>query len=174
MARSIFKARTKKCKRCNKPLGSHNKSGYCSHHYRLWWKRNTVKGRAYVKRNFERQGYRVTLEKGDTEVELLPKRIILTFNSALSLRKDTTENYEKLKVILNNNLYELVGITLSILNLETTLGDSEITTYMNFYHDLKVEKKKQSDGTTIYILTDLNNEKKFQFASRSMAWRPGY
>lgn len=127
-----------------------------------------------LKKTYERQGYQVTLKKGDTSVELLPKRIVVTFDSTLSLRKDTTESYDKMKVILNNNLYELVGITISILNLETTLGDAEITTYMNFYHDLKVEKIKQSEGTTIYILTDLNNGKKFQFASRSMAWRPGY
>ena len=45
---------------------------------------------------------------------------------------------------------------------------------MNYYHDLNVEKKKQSDGSTIYILTDRNNENKFQFASRSVAWPPGY
>jgi hypothetical protein len=45
---------------------------------------------------------------------------------------------------------------------------------MNYYHDLKVEKKKQLDGTNIYILTDRNNENKFQFASRSVAWPPGY
>ena len=44
---------------------------------------------------------------------------------------------------------------------------------MNYYRDLKVEKLKQSEGTTVYILTDLNNNKKFQFASRSMAWKPG-
>jgi len=77
-------------------------------------------------------------------------------------------------VILNNNLYELVSIVNSILNWEARYGDSETTIYMNYYHDLKVEKKKQSDGSTIYILTDRNTLDKFQFASRSVAWPPGY
>ena len=76
--------------------------------------------------------------------------------------------------MLNNNLYELVSITNSILNWESKYGDAETTVYMNYYHDLKVEKMKQSEGTTVYILTDKNNENKFQFASRSVAWPPGY
>ena len=44
---------------------------------------------------------------------------------------------------------------------------------MNYYHDLKVEKNKQTDGSTIYILTERDTENKFQFASRSVAWPPG-
>jgi len=55
-----------------------------------------------------------------------------------------------------------------------TFGDAETTTYMNYYRDLKVEKKKKTDGTTVYIITDRNDGNKFQFASRSIAWPPGY
>ena len=92
----------------------------------------------------------------------------------LTLTKGGAEKYDSFRVVLNNNLYELVSITNSILNLEARYGDAETTIYMNYYHDLKVEKKKQSDGTTIYILTDRNNKNQFQFASRSVAWPPGY
>ncbi|MFH1240218.1 MAG: hypothetical protein V1672_03295, partial [Candidatus Diapherotrites archaeon] len=97
-----------------------------------------------------------------------------TFNSSLVLTKESTEKYDLFSVVLNNNLYELVSVANSILNWETRYGDSETTNYMTYYHDLKVEKKKQSDGSTIYILTDRNNGNKFQFASRSVAWPPGY
>ncbi len=127
-----------------------------------------------MKESYQKKGYSVNLKQGGTNIELLPKRIVATFNYSLILTKEGTEKYEPFRVVLNNNLYELVSIANSILEWETTYGDAETTVYMNYYHDLKVEKKKQSDGTTIYILTDRNNENKFQFASRSVAWPPGY
>ena len=127
-----------------------------------------------LEESYRKKGYDVNLKKGDFAVELLPKRIVVTFNSSLTLTKDSSEKYNSIKVILNNNLYELISITNSILNWEASYGDAETTSYMNYYHDLKVEKKKQSDGSTIYILTDRNNQNKFQFASRSVAWPPGY
>jgi hypothetical protein len=75
---------------------------------------------------------------------------------------------------LNNNLYQLVNIADSIIDFESIYGDSETTIYMNYYHDLKVEKLKQIDESTIYILTDRTDGNKFQFASRSYAFPPGY
>ena len=108
------------------------------------------------------------------DIELLPKRIVGIFNYSLILTKGSTERYDSFSVVLNNNLYELVSIASSILNWEARYGKAESTIYMNYYHDLKVEPKLQSDGTTIYILTDRNNGNKFQFASRSVAWPPGY
>ncbi len=127
-----------------------------------------------MKDSYENGGYDVNLRKGVMTVELLPKRVVTTFNNSLTLTKGSSESYDSFRVVLNNNLYELISITNSILNWEARYGDSETTGYMNYYHDLKVEKKKQSDGTTIYILTDRNNGNKFQFASRSVAWPPGY
>lgn len=127
-----------------------------------------------LKESYEKKNYGVNLKEGEMSVELLPKRIVATFNHSLTLTKEGSERYESFRVVLNNNLYELVSITNSILNWEAHYGDSETTLYMDYYRDLKVEKKKQTDGTTIYILTDRNNGNKFQFASRSVAWPPGY
>ena len=127
-----------------------------------------------LEKNYKGKGYEVSLIKGNFDVELLPKRIVLTFNNSLTLKKESTELHRQFRVVLNNNLYELVGITNSILNWEARYGDAETTAYMTYYHDLKVEKQKQTDGTTIYILTDRNTGNKFQFASRSFAWPPGY
>ncbi len=132
---------------------------------------------SFLKESFEKKGYSVSLNRGVMEVELLPKIIAVTFsNSSISLSKgeEAAKKYENLKVIVNNNLYELIGIANSILNWEARYGDAETTVYMNYYHDLKVEKKKQSDGTTIYILTDRNTGDVLQFASRSVAWPAGY
>ncbi|MFQ5531745.1 MAG: hypothetical protein ACE5ES_03975, partial [Candidatus Nanoarchaeia archaeon] len=126
--------------------------------------------------SFESRGFNVNLEESTVvaNVELLPKRIITRFDATISLTKSgESQSYDSIVVFVNNNLYELVSITNSILNFEARLGDSETTTYMNYYHDLKVEKLKQGDGTTIYILTNRNNGNKFQFASRSLVFPPG-
>ncbi len=128
-----------------------------------------------LERSFAGRGYQVSLRRGAFAVELLPKRIVVALNSSLLLKKgEETETYSEFKVVLNNNLYELVSIANSILSFEATVGDVETTSYMNYYRDLKVEKLKQSDGTKIYILTDRNTEDKFQFASRSQVWQAGY
>ena len=127
-----------------------------------------------MKKNYERQGYEVNLKGRNFDVELLPKRVVMKVNASLILKNDDAKKYDSIEVVVNNNLYELVSIANSILNWEANYGDAETTAYMNYYRDLKVEKKKQSDGSTIYILTDRNNGNKFQFASRSVAWPPGY
>lgn len=127
-----------------------------------------------LKASYESKGYNVNMKEGNINFELLPKRVVGTFNYSLTLTKENSQKYDSFEVVLNNNLYELVSIANSIIAWEAKYGDAETTTYMNYYHDLKVEKKKQSDGTTIYILTDMNNKNKFQFASRSVAWPPGY
>lgn len=126
-----------------------------------------------LKNSFQSQGYGVSLGNGETNVELLPKRIVVNFNRTLTLTKESTENYENLDVVLDNNLYELVSIANSIINMEVQFGDSETTVYMNYYHDLKVEKLKQTEGTKVYILTNRNTGDKFQFATRSRVFPAG-
>ena len=124
--------------------------------------------------SYTKKNYQVNLERGETLVEILPKRIVVSFDSELTLTKDTTDNYDSFNIILDNNLYQLTSIAGSIINWETTYGDSDPSTYMNYYRDLKVEKHKQIDGTTIYILTERDTENKLQFASRSLVFAPGY
>ena len=68
----------------------------------------------------------------------------------------------------------MLMIATSILQFETSYGDSDISTLMLYYPDMAIEKVKRSDGTTIYIIEDKQSKLKFQFASRSYAWPPGY
>ncbi len=127
-----------------------------------------------LKDSYEKKGYEVNMKAGDVTVELLPKRIVTSFNYSITLTKDGSETHDNIRVVLHNNLYELISIADSIIWWESMYGDAESTAYMTLYRDLKVEKKNLIDGSTIYILTDLNTENKFQFASRSVAWPPGY
>ena len=126
-----------------------------------------------MKKSFENQGYNVNLKRGGTVVEMLPKKISIAFNNELTLTKDSSRRYEKINVFLNNNLYELTSIADSIANWEARYGNAETTLYMNYYHDLKVEKLLQGDGSKIYILTERNSGDKFQFATRSVVTPPG-
>ncbi len=128
---------------------------------------------AELRNSFQGQGYSVDLKEGNTSVELLPKRVVVTFNRQLTLTKEDSETYEKLDVVLNNNLYELMSVANSIINMEVQFGDSETTVYMNYYHNLKVEKLKQGDGTKVYILTNRDTGNKFQFATRSKVFPAG-
>jgi len=127
-----------------------------------------------MRKNFEDKGYSVSVNKKNYEIELLPKKIIGKIDVDVTLTKEKTESFDSMSIVLNNNLYELISIASSILNSEARYGDSETTEYMSYYPWLKVEKKKQTDGTTIYILTERKNENKFQFASRSVVVPGGY
>lgn len=125
-----------------------------------------------LEQSYRDEGYTVNLKRGDIVVELLPKRIATTLESELTLTKQDTEKYDSFSVILNNNLYELASIANSIVNWETTYGEAEVTSYMNYYRDLQVEKMTLSEGTKIYSITDTNSGNKFQFASRSLVFNP--
>jgi len=130
-----------------------------------------------LKQSFEDQGYDVNLIRGETIVELLPERIITTINNELTLTKGNTERYEEFRVILSSNLYGLVGIVNSIINWEAIYGEADPGTYMDYYHYLKVERKKRDvepdKGTRIYILTNKESGDMFQFATRSIVLPPG-
>lgn len=127
-----------------------------------------------LKSSFEGRGYDVSVKEGQVKVELLPGWVVSTFNYSVTLTKTETKRYEPFRVMVNNNLYELVSIANNIIDWESTYGDAETTLYMDLYHNLKVEKKKPEYGTNIYILTNRDTENKFQFASRSLVTAPGY
>lgn len=127
-----------------------------------------------LKTSFEGQKYQVNIIEGPTNVALIPQKVVSTFNYSVTLTKSETKKYDSFNIVVNNNLYELIGITDSIIDWESTYGDTDINLYMDLYHNLKIEKRKPDYGTSVYILTDKNTQNKFQFASRSLVFPPGY
>jgi hypothetical protein len=119
---------------------------------------------------YKSRGYDVNLKKGTPKYELLPKRVFINLKDyELNVKKGgDSQTYRNFQLSLNNNLYEMAGIAGSIIEFEFTYGDASAESYMDIYHDLKVEKNRLYDGTTIYTLTDRNTGKEFKFASRSM------
>jgi len=132
-----------------------------------------------VKSDLEDDGYSVSMGDVDVDVELVPRNVLINIQSDFRMAKDKTESYKSIKTDLSSSLYDFVMITGSILNWEARYGDAETMNYMMYYPSLKVEKKIQGDGTTIYALTDRlsvdsiylpaeDSSNKFKFAVRSV------
>ena len=127
-----------------------------------------------LKDSFEDIGYEVDIQSGETTVELLPENIVTTLTHKLTLTKGDSEQHDTFRIILDSKLYELVSITDSIIDWESNYGEAEPLLYMGLYDYLEIEKEPQTDETTVYVLTNINTDDKFQFASRSFAFPPGY
>jgi hypothetical protein len=128
-----------------------------------------------LKETYEEKGYTVEMKQGKLDTEFKINSISFNFPGyELVVKKGETLQFDSFNIVLNNNLYELATIANNIVSWEATYGDAETTMYMTYYPNIKVEKKKQGDGTTIYIITNRNTKDKFQFASRSLVFPPGY
>jgi len=128
-----------------------------------------------LKKNLQTQGYEVRGSDFDVNVELVLNNIEINIDSDMTLAKEgEAVRFSQYGFSIRSSLYNLIMFTNSILNWEAQLGDSETTTYMGYYPNLRVEKFKQGDGTKIYTLTDRLTGDQFVFASRSLSWPPGY
>ncbi len=123
---------------------------------------------------YRKEGYKVELKRGEMEIEFVPENILVKYNDILSLTKTEKEIYEGFDLRFESKIYDLLMVATSILEFEVYYGDSEITTFMDYYRDLKVEKKRQTDGTKVYMLENTKSGEEFDFATRSLAWPAGY
>ena len=124
--------------------------------------------------DYQRKGYDVSLRKGETFVSLVPSKLEVKMNNAVSLTKGETNNYESFSIILNNNLYELISIAYNILNWEAAYGDAYVDAYMLNDPNIRIDKIKRGDGTKIYSISERDTELEFRFASRSLVAPPGF
>ena len=122
-----------------------------------------------VKSSLESRGYSVVMRDPEIVIDLVPDNVLVDMNLGLRIGKTGVESFDHIRTGIKSKIYNFALITSSISQWETRYGDSETLNYMLYYPSLKVEKKKQSEGTTIYILTDRDSNEKFYFASRSIA-----
>jgi hypothetical protein len=109
------------------------------------------------------------------EIKLVPGKVIITPNISMSVERDgstSTFDSNRFAVSFDSKAYDIILLASSIQNFEARYGDSIPETYMTLYPNLKVEKKKQDDGTKVYIITARDTLEKLQFATRSLAWPP--
>jgi hypothetical protein len=126
-----------------------------------------------VRSSLESRGYDVVFKDPEISIELVPDNVLVDIDIDLRIEKDGVENYDVIRTGIKSKIYNFAMIAGSISQWETRYGDSETLNYMLYYPSLKVEKKKQSEGSTIYILTDRETDEKFYFATRSLAVPPG-
>ncbi len=122
---------------------------------------------------FERRGYTVVSDVGEFNVSIVPGRIAIEFDEPLTVSKESTQTFRSFSATQKSELYNLLLIATSIVEFESTLGDSETTLYIQYYPDLKIEKLRR-EGDTIYILTNVETEESFTFATRSLVWPAGF
>jgi hypothetical protein len=85
-----------------------------------------------------------------------------------------SQSFKKFNVILNHPIYDTVMIATSIIQSEAHYGDADTTGLMLYYPDYIIDKLKQGEGTTVYIIQNKLFNYKFKFVSRSLAWPAGY
>ena len=127
-----------------------------------------------LKNEYEKRGYEVNLGSTDSSVSINPGKINILVTAPLIIKKDSTQKFDRFNIEIDSQIYDLLLTSSSIVDYESSLGDSETTLYMQYYPDLKIEKTKLSEGSKIYKLTNVVTNESFQFASRSLSWPPGY
>jgi len=124
---------------------------------------------------YDRKGYSVSSSKASVDVSVVSDGVKVEFSAPMTVtRGEVSRTFDKFDITSKSELYEILSIATSIIDYETTYGDSETTSYLRYYPNLKIEKIKLEDGIKIYRLSDVVSNEMFQFATRSLAWPPGY
>lgn len=131
---------------------------------------------AKLREAYRNQGYDVSGNSADFSAELAPGKMTLKFDTPMTITKTGTasDTFDGFEVSISSKMYELLLTAQTIVEFEARLGGSETTTFIQYYPDLKIEKTKLSDGSTIYKLTNVITEESFTFASRSLVWPSGF
>jgi len=124
------------------------------------------------------RGYDVkTTGTKKVSLELQPEKAVVSVDVSMTIKKDDlSQTYpsSNFRTSFTTGAYDMIMIASSIQNFEARYGDSTPETYMAIYPNIKVQKLKQSDGTKVYIITNRESGEVLQFATRSLAWPPGY
>ena len=91
----------------------------------------------------------------------------------MTFTKETTQEFQTFRFAKSSELYTLLMTAMSIIDFESTYGDSEVTIYMQYYPELQLRKMKLMDGSKIYSIKNVKTSETFTFASRSLAWPGG-
>lgn len=127
-----------------------------------------------LKQEYISRGYDINIGSIDGKTTVNPQNILISINSPITVTKaDSTKSFAGFNVAIPSKMYDLLMIATSIIDYESTLGDSETTLYIQYYPDLIIEKTRLGDGSKVYSLSDAVTKEKYRFATRSLAWPPG-
>ena len=124
---------------------------------------------------YERRGYTVSgLSVVESDVTIVPGQIRVDIKAPMTVTKDITQKFEEFNIEISSKMYDLLMLATSIIDFESTYGDSETTLYIQYYPNLDIQKIKLGDGSKIYTVSDVTTGDSFTFATRSQAWPGGY
>lgn len=127
-----------------------------------------------LKAEYEKRGYSVSTGTTETGIEIAPSKIKVDMKAPITITKEQSETFREHTFDIDSQMYDLLMIATSVVDFETTYGDSETTLYMQYYPNLKIEKISLGDGSKVYKLSDVTTNEQFIFASRSVVFPPGY
>lgn len=117
------------------------------------------------------QGYEVTSGQVSYNIDMKQDRVQMQLEAPTIVG---SQSFEKFSIELTSPIYEMTMIATTLLQYEVIYGDTDIDSLMRYYPDYLITKYKMSDGTTLYFIENKIYGNKFQFASRSLAFPPGY
>ncbi len=123
---------------------------------------------------YERRGYSVARAGTRVNASFTPGKLQVQLRAPVTMNKEVSRTYQTFDLSYASQYYDLASIATSILDYESSYGDSETTTYLQYYPDLKIQKIKLSDGSKIYRVSNVVSKEEFTFATRSLAWGAGY
>ncbi len=128
-----------------------------------------------LNQEYTNQGYQVTIGNVDSQTSINPGDILISITAPMTATKSgVTKSFTGFNVEVPSKMYDLLMIATSVIDYESTLGDSETTLYVQYYPNLVMQKIRLDDGSKVYSLTDVTTNESFRFASRSLVWPPGY
>lgn len=120
------------------------------------------------------RGYEVGgSEEVSVDVSIAPNRVDVSVEAPMSFTKETTQEFRSFKFTRASQFYSLLITATSIIDFESTYGDSEVLIYMRYYPELQIRKTNLIDGSTVYNIKNVKTSESFSFASRSLAWPAG-
>lgn len=117
------------------------------------------------------RGFNVTSGTIDLNVTIIPSRVGIDINAPTTISGQRFTDY---RMFVDSPIYDMLMVATSIVQYEASYGDAPTGELMYYYPDLVIDKLKQSDSTTLYIIGDKGSDTKLQFASRSLIWPAGF
>jgi len=121
------------------------------------------------------QGFETRSGDLNVVIDITQGNINIKTDTTLNIKKgESSRTIDGFEIRKPSEAYQLLSVSSSIISYETLYGDSDPVAYMSLYPNTRVEKIKQSDGTTLYKVSDRTTLEEFNFATRSYAMPAGY
>ena len=131
-----------------------------------------------LKLELEKENYQIEMKEMNITTELATNIARIKIDRSFVMTKqEKTERINLFKSSLNSPLYNLAITAIDVANQEAKFCNFEYLGYMMLHPRFKIDKKSVSEGknaSKIYIIEDVNTEKKLTIAIRSCAVPPGF